>query len=135
MTASPWACVLPVLLDHASTSALTTGVSTKHVNRLPSTTSACPAVFKASNCPIGLCGATMVGPVQGRACGVEQAQGNEPHGPVCKRSRTRSRYLRRVLPLHRLTRPTVVHRRRFCTRYTIRMYLARISTSAMLSVF
>jgi len=34
MTAAPWACVL---LDHASTRALTTGVTAKHVNRQLST--------------------------------------------------------------------------------------------------
>jgi hypothetical protein len=71
MTASPWACVL---LDHASTNALTTGVTAKHVNRSPSTaerTSSLSRGLQASNCPIGLCGATIVGFVQGRACGVE----------------------------------------------------------------
>ena len=92
------ACPPPGLLDHASTSALTTGVTTKHVNRLPSsaerTTSSLFRGFHASNCPIGLSGATIVGPAQGRACGVEQETSPRPHLQKIENSRQRG-----VLPL------------------------------------
>ena len=86
----PGRVIPPVLLDHASTSALTTGVTAKHVNRLPSTaertTSSLSRGFHASNCPIGLSGDSIVGLAQGRVCGVERRK--RAHGPICKRSRT-----------------------------------------------
>ena len=53
------------------------------MNRLPSTaertTSSLSRGFQASNYPIGLSGATIVGPAQGRACGVEQETSPRPH--------------------------------------------------------
>jgi hypothetical protein len=46
----------------------------------------CPAVLRASDCPIGLLGDRLVGLVQGRACGDVSRR----EGSTCKRSRTRS---------------------------------------------
>jgi hypothetical protein len=73
-----------------------------------------------------------VGPVQGRACGVEQETSPRPHLQKIENFSVKTRP---AAALHRCLRPTVALRRRFCGQIHDTMYLARISMCVRLYLF